>query len=303
LRRNIVNKTPEKPTTAWEKELEKIKKRGLTRKRKLQGYDPLTKEYSKSLTFPGPDSSVALLTIRDFSEGDYEDYYERTFSKLNFYDTKTLILDLRDNPGGRISDAFELYSYLSRQDFSFIRPPVVTSKLSLAQFNFFRGRTLTEGLSIFLGLPLITIQTAFILSKVNEGRDGRYYYNMNESRFWERRPERFRGKVYVLINGGSFSASCILASNLKGSGRAKFVGEETGGAYNGTVAGRLPAFILPHSKLPIVFGLMTIEPFYQAGLPGRGIFPDVEIKPTLEDRIQGKDPELQWILDELKRKT
>jgi C-terminal processing protease CtpA/Prc len=103
-----------------------------------------------------------------------------------------------------------------------------------------------------------------------------------------------------LINGGSFSASCILSSNLKGSGRALFVGEETGGAFNGTVAGIMPVVTLPESKLNLRLGLALIQPHYKTEIVGRGIFPDVSIKPTLQDRINGNDPELNWVLDDIK---
>lgn len=67
--------------------------------------------------------------------------------------------------------------------------------------------------------------------------------------------DHFNGEVYVLINGGSFSATTLLAANLKSSGRAVFVGEETGGAYNGCVAGSLPVYTTPNSKLPFRMGV------------------------------------------------
>ena len=35
-------------------------------------------------------------------------------------------------------------------------------------------------------------------------------------------------------------------------------------------------------------------------IEGRGIFPDKEIIPTLEDRIKGNDPEMNWILNDIK---
>ena len=79
--------------------------------------------------------------------------------------------------------------------------------------------------------------------------EGKYFYATSESKPLSIKPQAFQGKVYVLINGGSFSASCILSSNLQGSKRAVFVGEETGGTYNGTVAGRMPLLELPNSKL------------------------------------------------------
>ena len=107
--------------------------------------------------------------------------------------------------------------------------------------------------------------------------------------------------MYVLINGGSFSASSIISSNLKGSKKATFVGTETGGADNGCVAGIMPVWTLPHSKLDLRFGLMTCEAPYKAEQDGRGIFPDKAITPTLIDRINGTDPELEWVLNNCKK--
>ena len=104
----------------------------------------------------------------------------------------------------------------------------------------------------------------------------------------------------MLINGGSFSASCILSSNLQGSKRATFVGEETGGTYNGTVAGRMPLIKLPNSKLRVRVGLMLVAPHYKTDVEGRGIFPDVAILPSLEDRLKKIDPEMNWVLEDIK---
>jgi C-terminal processing protease CtpA/Prc len=110
----------------------------------------------------------------------------------------------------------------------------------------------------------------------------------------------FKGKIYVLINGGSFSASSILSTSLQGSKRAFFVGEETGGAYNGTVAGFMPKIKLPNSEIQIRTGIMMMESKFKTTTQGRGIFPDKEITPTIEDRIKENDPELDWILKDIK---
>jgi hypothetical protein len=42
----------------------------------------------------------------------------------------------------------------------------------------------------------------------------------------------------------SFSASSLISSNLKVQ-KSNFVGEETGGAFNGTVVGFMPVVELP----------------------------------------------------------
>jgi hypothetical protein len=33
---------------------------------------------------------------------------------------------------------------------------------------------------------------------------------------------------------------------------------------------------------------------------GHGIYPDHEIIPNLQDKIEGKDPEVQWIINDIK---
>jgi hypothetical protein len=44
---------------------------------------------------------------------------------------------------------------------------------------------------------------------------------------------------------------------------------------------------------------MNVVPHYKTNISGRGIYPD-QITPTLQDKIEGKDPELQWILQDVK---
>ena len=129
--------------------------------------------------------------------------------------------------------------------------------------------------------------------------DGKKYY-ATHTRPHKVNPHAFKGKIYVLINGGSFSASSLISSNLKSSKRVTFVGEETGGAFNGTVAGFMPVLELPHSELKIRIGIMAMVPHHKTEIIGRGIFPDKEITPSLEDRLQGNDPELNWILSNSK---
>jgi C-terminal processing protease CtpA/Prc len=142
--------------------------------------------------------------------------------------------------------------------------------------------------------PLVYPVFYLITKKDKKGNFYENIYNKPQ----EIKENAFKGKIYVLINGGSFSASSIISSNLKGSKRATFVGQETGGAFNGTVAGFMPMVQLPHSKIKIKVGIMTCEPHFKS-IEGRGIFPDKEIIPTIQDRINGKDPEMEWIITQI----
>ncbi len=274
----------------------KIKTKALKIKNDVEGYDKETKEYRRNLKFIEKDSSVAVIKIRGFSEGDYETFYEESFKKIQDYKSKTLIIDLRFNGGGRLAEINNLYSYLSEKEYVFLKESPIASKTSLFNVEYFKGP--------FYWLPLKIVASPIVYGiiyfKVHKNDDGNYYASMMT------KPKKikemaFKGKIYVLINGGSFSASSIISSNLQGSKRATFVGEETGGAYNGTVAGQMPLQKLPNSEMNLKLGLAGCIPFYQTEKEGRGIFPDKEIIPTLQDRIDGNDPEMKWVLEEIKK--
>ena len=284
-----------KETTAIDLKLQKKE----SQKRRLLGYDPLKKVYSKMLTFPVQDSSVAIMKINDFMKGNFRKFYKQSFRLMDSLHTKIFILDLRDNGGGLIRDINTLYSYLADSSFHLIEKPVVTSKTSLWHFGYYTNHPFWLQAIQTLFLPVVVEINIFTFLKTRKGPDNKYRFAIRESRLTHPSTDRFKGKVYVLINGGSYSASCLLSSNLKGSKRATFVGQETGGADNGCVAGILPVRSLRASKVQVRIGLLECKTPYTSLRDGRGIFPDVEITPSLEDRMSGNDPELQWVLNDI----
>lgn len=278
---------------------QKADRKALSKKKSYNGYDELSKRYNRNLRFMEADSSIAVMKIRGFTKGTPGPFYEESFKKIKEHQSKALILDLRDNGGGRLYEIADLYSYLADTTFVFIDESEVVSKTSLlTNTPYFKGGGIVLGVAKAIAAPFFYGYTFF---KVRKNGD-KYTYAMN-SKLRKIKADAFKGKVYVLVNGGSFSASCILSSNLKGSKRAYFVGEETGGTYNGSVAGVMPAIQLPASGIKIRLGLVFIAPHYKTDQHGRGIFPDKEIIPTLQDRIDGRDPEMEWVLNDIKTQT
>ena len=271
-----------------------------SRKRQLLGYDALLEKYSKQLSFPVVDSSVAIMRISDFTKGNYKQFYKKSFHKLDSLHTKALIIDIRDNTGGRLSEVGNLYSYLADSSYHFIGKSEIASKTGLWNTGFFSSKPLWQHAIEIIAIPFYVGWNVYTFATTVKGKDNKYWFSLSETRLKQPKPQRFKGKVYVLINGGCFSASSILSSNLYGAKRAIFVGKETGGANNGCVAGIMPTRTLPKSKLMVRFGLMTCETPYKPKIDGRGIFPDVEITPTLADRIDDTDPELNWVLNDIK---
>ncbi|WP_281635313.1 S41 family peptidase [Flavobacterium marginilacus] len=263
--------------------------------KKTYGYNENTKMNNRDLKFIEKDNSIALLKISHFALGKPSRFYEESFMKMQQYKTKTLIIDLRNNPGGSLKEIEILYSYLSDASYAFTDPFQVVSKTALIE------KTPFSKAPLFAKFFITPFYAPYMYLNVHKNEDGDYYIPNSASKRKPINKNAFRGKIYVMINGGTFSASSIISSNLKGSKRATFVGEETGGAYNGTVAGIMPTVKLPNSDIKITIGLMVVAPSYKTALEGRGIFPDKEIIPTPADFKSGKDLELSWILEDIKK--
>jgi len=285
----VVAKTP----------IDKLKIKAEKKRKRIYGFDATSKEYIKSLTVVSSDSSVAVLKIKNFTQGRYPRIYNQLFDSIQKLKIKTLVIDLRDNPGGRIAEVIDLYSYLTDSEYNVLQPSIVTSKTSLWNTGIFKTVPKFAYPFIGIGYPFY-MGFSFFKTKLNE--DGSYRYSLTGVRKRKNNSNHFKGKLYVMINGGSFSASCILSSTLKLNPKVTFVGEETGGAFNGTVAGIMPLVTLPNSKIPLRLGLMDIKTISQTAVIGRGIFPDKEIIPTLQEKIDQKDIELAWILSEVNKK-
>jgi len=263
--------------------------------KRIFGYNTTEKEYVKQLKFIGKDSLTAYLKIGSFSAGKYKKAYQKIFDSIQKKGCTNLIIDLRDNYGGRLNEIVELNKYLTDSQFQMIQPAEVTSKTSLWNTGMFLRApkwTYPFVASFYGGYAVATF---FAVKK----KDGKYIYKLSGSKTQNPKENNFKGKKYVLINGASFSASCILSSSLKSDKKIEFVGEETGGDFNGTVAGRMPPFKMPNSKLYFSFGLMDVMPVNQTNVKGRGIFPNQEITTPVQDKVLGKDLEIDWILKQI----
>ena len=101
----------------------------------------------------------------------------------------------------------------------------------------------------------------------------------------------YAGPVAVLVDGLSGSASEIFSGGLKGLGRARIFGSRTAGAA-------LPAAV---EKLPNGDGFMyALGNYVAAGgdvLEGNGVIPDVEVYPTREALLEGRDLALEAAID------
>lgn len=108
----------------------------------------------------------------------------------------------------------------------------------------------------------------------------------------------FKGLIYVLVNGRTYSAGSTLARYLREYGDATVIGSETGTRYEGFAGGSRQIVHLPNTNLKI--GI----PRYHISFPvsvkqkakNRGLLPDHEIEPSIECHFEGRDLHMEKVL-------
>lgn len=282
--------------TKTEKKKEKQDQK-LTQEKKTKGYNPITKSFNRNLQFLAKDSSVAYIKIKSFSGTYSKKFYKETFATLKKAKTKYLIIDIRDNLGGSLAEINNLYTYFAKEKFKFIKDIEVSSRTSILSTDYLSNfPTFTKPLGV-ISYPLYMMFSVISTKK----KDGKFYI---KDLFPSKKPKNnaYKGETYVLINGSSFSASSVISAKLKADHLATLVGEETGGANDGTVAGIYTTQKLPNSKMRLPIGLFLIQPNIEFSNTMKGVTPNVEIIPTLEEILQKKDVQLNWILNDINSK-
>jgi C-terminal processing protease CtpA/Prc len=230
------------------------------------------------------DPDVAQIRIRGFGGQDYPQWMENTFKTLREKGTRALILDLRGNGGGRDMYGAMLVSYLTDKPFRYFDhinvKTISPSFKAHSDWSADSEGRLREGVAPNpAGGYLVT---AKLHQGVAEQQPGKY---------------PFLGKVFVLIDGGTFSTAadfCAVAHHLK---RATFIGEETGGGYYGNNSGMQTILTMPNSKARVRVPMYE----YWNAVPGydgkrRGTLPDYPVETKAANLLRGVDEQLEIAL-------
>ena len=87
---------------------------------------------------------------------------------------------------------------------------------------------------------------------------------------------------------------------IKNHHRATFIGEEPGGNPNENVSGIMLFMTLPNTQNRIVMSFMRWEMNVDFDNTGRGVLPDYPIRPSIQDKLDGRDRVMEFTLNLIK---
>jgi hypothetical protein len=258
--------------TSNKKKLEpapKISKRQLKKERRVN---------ARSLVI---DSSIntAIITLNTFNNGGgrrLRCFIKKSFKTIRQQEIKNLIIDLRMNGGGEINMSSLFTKYIRNKPFRMTDTAFAVSK-SLAPYT----KYIKQGWLTNLGFIFLTRKKKI---------DNNYHFGFYERKMYQPKiNNHFDGKVYVLINGPTFSASTLFCNLVKGQENVTLVGEEAGGGWHGNNGIMIPDIVLPATKIRVRLPLFRIVQYNHVPKDGRGVAPDIYIPPIAEAVRQGLD--------------
>ncbi|QKX05970.1 hypothetical protein HN014_13990 [Aquimarina sp. TRL1] len=243
-----------------------------------------------------PDSKTGILTVNSFNINEAYAYKEfsKFFKKMNADQYKTVIIDIRNNPGGNPNIAALLFSFITDTNFKNLFN-YKTSTIKLYSEN------LIDENGAPVGYEGIKNFENFLYQRFDK-KDSIYIGNdrLKEGILENFPPDKdnFKGTVYTTIGGNTFSAAVYFAKLFKDHKRGSIVGIETGGNENTTFAGWFMNYKLPKTKLRVRIPITELY-FGDVIDTPHGIIPDhiVPVDQYMKYLLEEKDPELQFILD------
>lgn len=240
----------------------------------------------------------AVLTINTFSANAYagkkegfRKYLDSVFLDINARKITNLIIDIRKNEGGNQGMEDILLSYLITkpyQKYEFVEIP--SFKYSFLAYTDYKNED-----------DILKKELSNYFSFYNNGR---YLNRPDRYQGMLPSPIHFKGKLFVLLGGLTFSGGSEFAALAKNYTEAKFIGEESGGGYYGNTSGSYLKFILPNTQVSgrIPLAKFVVNTSFNQIPFGRGLIPDEKITETVEDILNHRDTVMDFTRSLIRKK-
>ncbi len=237
--------------------------KGISKPKLFEQIDKLQKHSEKGITLEiDQEKSIGILTIKDWHASILRKYYKQRF----------------------IPEIKEIIKQIESEN---------TQNLIIDVRNNQGGDTRHSKylLSYLLDKPFVLVEDYYKKRNKTVVR-----CNGPQSGTHQPMSKTFKGNIYVLINGGSFSNTGIFGSVLRKHKKATFIGRETGGSEF-VICGSPKTIKLPNT------GILVELPRLQFMIKSKkvdqyhGIIPDHYIQPNVNSIIEDKDEDLEFTFE------
>ena len=227
--------------------------------------------------------STAVMTVNTFDDGGrLNTFFKNSFEIIHALGIRNLVIDIRNNGGGKVNHYTQLARYLRNTPFK-------VADTAFALHRSFNGDGKYFSSNFLNGLGI----TFFCSRRADGNLHFRYW---EEHEFKPRKTDHFNGKVYVLVSGPTFSAATLFCHTVHDQENIKLLGEETGGGHYGNNGLMIPDVTLPHTGIRVRMPLFRIVQYNHPPKDGRGVVPDIFVPPSAEGVRKATDRKMKSVM-------